>query len=314
MKKYSVVLAAVVLALSLSSASAKRHHSNHNSNYNSGQQSGGNRDNYNNGGNNGGNFNGNYGAIPAPSANIPKPQVISPDVKGQDLFNALHEYTSDHTAVGYSAAKSLLRLKVDPVEQGGKTGVICHYSQVFIPCDGTDCKERGDQNGDGHANDFVNVEHTWPQSFFNKNEPMRSDMHQLLLTLSVPNARRGHMPFSEVTPDNKDDVEYTTDSGSQQTREYFEPNDASKGNVARALLYFAVTYTGNNVHAGTFNSNGFWDSKIAMLLEWNRQDPPDAQEKRRNDVIASYQGKRNPFIDDPSLADKIGMEVWKAMQ
>ena len=310
MKKYSVVLAAALLSLSLSPVSAKHHYSGHNGNNNYNQQSGSNR---NNNGNNDGGYNNPVG-IPAPSANIPKPQVISPDVKGQDLFNALHEYTSNHTSLGYGTAKMLLPTKVDAIEQGGKTGVICHYSQVFVPCSGKQCIEKGDENGDGHANDFVNVEHTWPQSFFNKNEPMRSDMHQLLLTLSVPNGRRGHMPFSVVAPGNKDDVQYTTGSGSQQTSEYFEPNNESKGNVARALLYFAVTYTGNNVHAGTFNSNGFWDSKIAMLLEWNRQDPPDAQEKHRNDVIASYQGKRNPFIDDPSLADKIGMEVWKAMQ
>jgi len=302
MKKYSLVLAAVLLSLSISSASAKRH--NYNAQYQ--QQSGADHNNGNNGGYN------NPGIIPAPSVNVPRPEVISPELKGQALFDALHEYTFSHTAVGYGAAKTLLPTKVDAEEKDGKSGVTCHYSQVFIPCSGKDCVERGDENGDGKPNDFVNVEHTWPQSFFNKSEPMRSDMHHLLLTLSVPNGRRGHMPFSTVAPGNK--VDYATDSGSKLSGSNFEPCDASKGNIARALLYFAVTYTGNSVHSGEFNSNGFWDSKVEMLLEWNRQDPPDAQEKRRNEVIASYQGKRNPFIDDPSLADKIGLEVWKKMQ
>ncbi|HOX22759.1 MAG TPA: endonuclease, partial [Elusimicrobiales bacterium] len=136
----------------------------------------------------------------------------------------------------------------------------------------------------------------------------------LLPTLAVPNSHRGHMPFSMVPDGQEKDVEYATESGSKQTDSYFEPSDVSKGNVARAMFYFAITYVGNSVHSGAFNSGNFWDSKVEMLLEWNRMDPPDAAEKHRNDVIASYQGNRNPFIDDPSLADKIGAAVWKAMQ
>jgi len=309
MKKYFAVLIAAFLSLSLSPAYAKHHYSGHGGNNSYSQQAG---SNHNNNNNNGG-YN-NPVTIPAPSASIPKPQVISPDIKGQDLFNALHEYTANHKAVGYSAAKMILPTEVDAVEEDGRKGVICQYSQIFIACNGKECNENGDENGDGKSNDFINVEHTWPQSFFNKSEPMRSDMHHLLLTLSVPNGRRGSMPFGKVGPENKNDVQYATSSGSKQTSSYFEPSDASKGNFARAMLYFALTYTGNSVHSGGFSSGGFWDSKVAMYLEWNRQDPPDAAEKRRNDVIASYQGKRNPFIDDPSLADKIGIEVWKAMQ
>lgn len=38
--------------------------------------------------------------------------------------------------------------------------------------------------------------------------------------------------------------------------------------------------------------------------------PPDANERRRNDLIEQFQGNRNPFIDDPSLADKIGEKVF----
>ena len=309
MKQYPLALSAIVLALSLSPVSAKHHYSGHSGNDNYNQQTVSNHDN---GSNNGG-YN-NTVTIPVPSAAMPRPQVSSPDVKGQELFYALHAYTSKHASVGYDAAKEILPTAVDAVEQDGQTGVICQYSQVFIRCNGSDCTEQGDQNGDGKPNDFVNVEHTWPQSFFNEREPMRGDMHMLQLTLSVPNSRRSSMPYSVVSPDNKNNVKYATSSGSKQTSAYFEPCDASKGNIARSLLYFAVTYTGNSVHAGGFNSGDFWDSKVATLLEWNRQDPPDAAEKRRNDVIAGYQGKRNPFIDDPSLADKIGIDVWKAIQ
>jgi hypothetical protein len=42
-----------------------------------------------------------------------------------------------------------------------------------------------------------------------------------------------------------------------------------------------------------------------VFLEWNEQDPVSALELARNDVIFSYQGNRNPFIDNPYLATLI---------
>jgi deoxyribonuclease-1 len=41
------------------------------------------------------------------------------------------------------------------------------------------------------------------------------------------------------------------------------------------------------------------------LKEWNRKDPPDADERIRNDRIATYENARNPFIDHPEFVDRI---------
>tara|TARA_B100001029_G_C15058993_1_gene456781 strand:- start:1823 stop:3508 length:1686 start_codon:yes stop_codon:yes gene_type:complete len=47
---------------------------------------------------------------------------------------------------------------------------------------------------------------------------------------------------------------------------------------------------------------------LSTLLQWHEQDPPDAFEKRRNDVIYKWQGNRNPFIDYPQFVDYLFYE------
>lgn len=72
----------------------------------------------------------------------------------------------------------------------------------------------------------------------------------------------------------------------------FFPGDEHKGDVARIILYMLLV----------------WDIEpredISMLLNWHNLDPVDNFEIIRNEVIYSYQGNRNPFIDYPELAEK----------
>ncbi len=73
-----------------------------------------------------------------------------------------------------------------------------------------------------------------------------------------------------------------------------EPRGTAQGNIARALLYMHLEYELPLERA-------FLD----RMLEWNRNDPPSKDELRRNDIIEKLQGTRNPFIDNPALADNI---------
>jgi endonuclease I len=41
------------------------------------------------------------------------------------------------------------------------------------------------------------------------------------------------------------------------------------------------------------------------LRQWNIIDPVDQAEINRNDKVEQIQGNRNPFIDDPELADLV---------
>ena len=43
-----------------------------------------------------------------------------------------------------------------------------------------------------------------------------------------------------------------------------------------------------------------------VLRQWNIDDPPDDTELRRHQAIFNVQRSRNPFVDDPSLAERIG--------
>ena len=44
--------------------------------------------------------------------------------------------------------------------------------------------------------------------------------------------------------------------------------------------------------------------QVQMFKQWHQMDPPDAEEKARNDRIAELQGTRNRFIDNPELVDQ----------
>ncbi|MFN8672664.1 MAG: endonuclease [Candidatus Sericytochromatia bacterium] len=136
---------------------------------------------------------------------------------GSDLFDALHKIISAKTDVtSYQDAKSFMYATADNQTINGKTGIFDAYSYVFVNGSGGNgdlYKEVADDNKDGVAHDFINCEHTWPQSFFNKQLPMVGDLHHLQSTLSIPNNRRSHFPFGEV----KGDVVYSTSGGSKLT-------------------------------------------------------------------------------------------------
>ena len=101
-------------------------------------------------------------------------------------------------------------------------------------------------------------------------------------------------------------------SGCYTDSDSFEPRDAVKGDVARMIFYMSVRYDGGDgwpdleVNNSTSNGTNPNIGKVSVLLQWNAQDPPDAFEKRRNQVIYDkWQHNRNPFIDHPEWVSSI---------
>jgi endonuclease I len=91
----------------------------------------------------------------------------------------------------------------------------------------------------------------------------------------------------------------------------FEPIDEFKGDIARALFYFAVRYEAmgshwNDVTLDTSRYLFYQDWYIKLLKRWHEEDPVTAAEVVRNDRGQNFQKNRNPFIDHPEWVE----EIW----
>ena len=86
------------------------------------------------------------------------------------------------------------------------------------------------------------------------------------------------------------------------------PGDEWKGDIARMMMYMYVRYStqcaATTIGAGSTAYSTFGDMPN-IFLEWNAEDPVSPNELTRNNVLNTLQGNRNPFIDNPYLANII---------
>jgi len=197
-------------------------------------------------------------------------------LKDKALIQALHDAAAQHKDLGYNQARKIIFTALD--NHDGK--VECVYTGRELATDKIP-----------NSND-MNTEHSWPQSK-GATGAAKSDLHHLFPTDSKANSIRGNYPFGVVKDVkwSQDGSKFGKDANGQLV---FEPRDEHKGNVARALFYFSTVY-GKPIPAGD----------EAVLKQWNKLDQVDSAEVSRNDAIQGYQGNRNPFVDDASLADRI---------
>lgn len=166
-----------------------------------------------------------------------------------------------------------------------------------------------------------------------------TDAHMLYLSDTQWNADRGNKPYAYCTgncgertteanggfgggsgtyPGNSNWVR--SPDGNQGS---FETWGHRKGDVARAVLYMAIRYEGGVDPASGQNEPDLEltddRSKIVQtsdytrkaymglltdLLAWHQADPPDDEERARDEVVYSFQGNRNPFVDHPEWATR----------
>ncbi|TLX73486.1 endonuclease I [Labilibacter sediminis] len=145
-----------------------------------------------------------------------------------------------------------------------------------------------------------NCEHVVPQSWFNKRNPMRADLHHLFTCEPTCNSFRSNIPYWEFGP--LDEI-VRTKCGRRESNK-FEPLHGH-GAVARATLYFLLRYPGE---VGDANREMQKD-RLSVLLGWHKSNPVTRYELHRNYTIFEIQGNRNPLIDYPDLADKINFNL-----
>lgn len=122
---------------------------------------------------------------------------------------------------------------------------------------------------------------------------MRSDLHNLFPASADIEENRRNAVFGEHQAGGRKPNDLGC--GTRATYHVIETRDGAKGDIARAMFYMHVEYM------LPLNPD-----ELEMLKKWHKMDPPDAEEKARNDRIATLQGSRNRFIDNPALADELG--------
>ena len=175
----------------------------------------------------------------------------------------------------------------------------------------------GNITGEGQC---YNREHLFPQGFFNNSDalPMISDIHTVVPTDGFVNNGRSNYPFGIVSNTNTsyaNGSKWGTGNNYGYTNRVFEPIDEFKGDIARALLYFAVRYEDNWNDSGweapdasPYNplngtSDQFYETWfINTMLDWHAADPVSQRELDRNDEAYNFQGNANPFVNHPEYA------------
>ncbi len=165
-----------------------------------------------------------------------------------------------------------------------------------------------------------NREHLFPQGFFNNSDalPMVSDVHTVVPTDGFVNNGRSNYPFGVVSNTNtsySNGSKWGTGNNYGYTNRVFEPIDEFKGDIARAMLYFAVRYEDNWNDSGweapdesPYNplngtSDQFYETWfINTMLDWHAADPVSQRELDRNDEAYNFQGNANPFVNHPEYA------------
>lgn len=165
-----------------------------------------------------------------------------------------------------------------------------------------------------------NKEHIWAKSngFPSEGQNAHADLHHLRASDYTNNNRRSNYCFNDLTSvsgtsrvqDANGDA-----SGTLLSNTSYMPIARDRGDIARALFYMATRYakssygTSVNLSLSFDNSNnnsGGWWGHLDVLLRWHEEDPVDAFETKRNNLIFErYQHNRNPFIDHPEYARRI---------
>lgn len=254
------------------------------------------------------------------------------------LFNIINNNTNSTSTATYSQLWSLFTetaYRDNYYENDGS--LLDIYSEIPNGADSYEYTSTAEQcSGSTPSTEggCYNKEHTMPQSVFNSSYPMYSDAHFVLPTDNRVNAWRDNYPYGIVTTNvtavpisnsaanNANTTPCYTSNGSKLGQNsnsgyaagysgvVFEPIDEFKGDIARALLYFATRYQDQipSWSYEMFNGTGnqvFTDTFLNILISWHLLDAVSPYEIAKNNAVYNFQGNRNPYIDHPEYVCQI---------
>jgi endonuclease I len=226
---------------------------------------------------------------------------------GADLRRALHLIVHNHAVIPYTSSTrtdtwdALWILDQDPANTNNVLGL---YSRLSEPKSSMGLTTGWDR------------EHQWCNSYgIDSKGPAYSDLHNLRAEDYNVNSARGNKYYDDSSPANPN---YKNPASSEaplaSTDVYsWDPPDVVKGDIARALFYMTVRYTGDATNepalrltddTALITSATNFMGRYSTLLKWSFADPVDDAERRRNDLVYAYQANRNPFVDHPEWVSR----------
>ena len=235
------------------------------------------------------------------SISLSSQEIILPGLKGDSLLTEIKKYYTPKKVLRYDEARTKLYTEVffqnDSLE--------CFYSGYKIPVPiGTNILS-------WTARYSIQTEHLFPRSLGSASMPALGDLHHLVPARASINTLRKNAPFKDIPDEqtkywmHKDkvittiprkDIHLYTESKSNA----FEPIEYRKGDIARSMFYFYTFYRSE----ADKKSKTFFTSMLPDLCRWHRSDKVDSTEILRSFAIARIQSNINPFIFDPSLAER----------
>ncbi|KAA0058187.1 extracellular ribonuclease isoform X3 [Cucumis melo var. makuwa] len=156
-----------------------------------------------------------------------------------------------------------------------------------------------------------NREHLWPRSYGLRRGPSLTDLHNIHPADANVNSSRGNKYFGECqvkSPECLKPASKEAASDTETDKEKWAPPKRVRGDIARAVMYMAVSYGFHLSDSPNKGNNEM--GLLSTLLKWNEGDPPSREEKLRNDRICKfYQHNRNPFIDHPEYVELIWKQI-----
>ena len=234
-------------------------------------------------------------------AGVPAGYYSSIDGKrGQDLKNAVHQLLKNHTVVTYNSL--WYHFPSTDCRLDNPSQVWDMYSNIIRYF-------RGSSSVSG-----MNREHSFPKSWWGGTQvDAYTDLNHLYPSDGEANLAKNNYPLGEVSTASFDNgctrvgTPMAGQGGGCAT--VFEPDDEYKGDFARTYFYMATCYQDYTWKYTYMVTNSSWQTlnqwSINLLLKWSRQDPVSDKEVARNDAVYKIQNNRNPFIDNPTLAEYI---------